>query len=72
MNLYDLSARVERLDHLPRGLAKEEVPIRQCNDPPAVPGTESLPDRDPGRPVRGRGRRVVLAKAGQLPILRSL
>ena len=33
MNLYDLSVRVERLDQLSRGLAKEETLIRQCNDP---------------------------------------
>jgi hypothetical protein len=33
MNLHDLSARVERLDQLSRGLTKETVLVRQCNDP---------------------------------------
>jgi hypothetical protein len=33
MNLYDFAVRVERLDELSLGLAKEEVLIRQCNDP---------------------------------------
>jgi hypothetical protein len=32
-NLSDLSARVERLDQLSRGLAKEEVLIRRGDDP---------------------------------------
>jgi hypothetical protein len=33
MNLTHLSARVERLDQLSRGLAKEAVLVRQCDDP---------------------------------------
>jgi hypothetical protein len=33
MNLSDLSARVERLDQLSRGLAKEVILIRQGDDP---------------------------------------
>jgi hypothetical protein len=32
MNLTDLSARVERLDQLSRGLAKEVILIREGND----------------------------------------
>jgi hypothetical protein len=32
MNLTDLEARVERLDQLSRGLAKEEILWKQCND----------------------------------------
>jgi hypothetical protein len=33
MNLADLSARVERLDQLSRGLAKEAILIRAGDDP---------------------------------------
>jgi hypothetical protein len=33
MNLADLSARVERLDQLSRGLAKEVILVRQGDDP---------------------------------------
>ena len=33
MNLSDLSARVERLDQLSRGLAKEVIMWKACNDP---------------------------------------
>jgi hypothetical protein len=33
MNLADLSARIERLDQLSRGLAKEAILIREGNDP---------------------------------------
>jgi hypothetical protein len=32
MNLQDIAARVQRLDKLSRGLAKEEVMVRQCHD----------------------------------------
>ena len=33
MNLTDLESRVERLDQLSRGLAKEEILWNECNDP---------------------------------------
>jgi hypothetical protein len=33
MNLNDLAARVKRLDQLSRGLAKEVVLWKPCNDP---------------------------------------
>ena len=33
MNLNDLEARVQRLDQLSRGLAKEEILWKDCNDP---------------------------------------
>ena len=33
MNLNDLEARVERLDQLSRGRAKEEILVKQGNDP---------------------------------------
>ena len=33
MNLVDLAARVRRLDELARGLAKEVVIWKACNDP---------------------------------------
>jgi hypothetical protein len=33
MTLHDIRARVVRLDALTRGLAKETVLVRECNDP---------------------------------------
>jgi hypothetical protein len=33
MNLTDLESRLERLDQLSRGLAKEEIIMKQGNDP---------------------------------------
>jgi hypothetical protein len=33
MTLQSIRARVVRLDELPRGLAKETVLVRECNDP---------------------------------------
>ena len=33
MNLIDLESRVQRLDQLSRGLAKEESLWKECNDP---------------------------------------
>ena len=33
MNLHDLESRVRRLDELSRGLAKEEILVKQGNDP---------------------------------------
>jgi hypothetical protein len=33
MTLHDLTARVRRLDKLSRGLAKEVVLWKECNDP---------------------------------------
>jgi hypothetical protein len=33
MNLHDIATRVKRLDQLSRGLAKEIVICKPCNDP---------------------------------------
>jgi hypothetical protein len=33
MTLRDLTARVRRLDEISRGLAKEVVLLKECNDP---------------------------------------
>jgi hypothetical protein len=71
MNLADISSPVERLDQLSRGLAKEEILIRQCNDPLLDLERKAYLTaiQDPLSGVEAA--RVTLAKAGQLPILRS-
>jgi hypothetical protein len=65
MNLNDVEARVKRLDQLSRGLAKEVVLWKPCNDP-----LLNRERQDYLAPIRQalsgvEGARVALAKARQ-------
>jgi hypothetical protein len=73
MTLRDLTARVRRLDELSRGLGKEVVLWKECNDPllylerRAYLGAiqDALGGVEEARIVRAKARRRVERESGQ-------
>jgi hypothetical protein len=65
MTLRDLTARVRRLDELSRGLAKEVVPWKECNDPLLYVERRASPGAIRDALAGVEEARVVLAKARQ-------
>jgi hypothetical protein len=65
MTLRDLTARVRRLDELSRGLAKEVVLWKECNDPLLCLERRAYLGAIPHAVAGVEAARVVLAKARQ-------
>jgi hypothetical protein len=65
MNLSDLERRVERLDQVSRGLAKEEIVMREGNDPLLYRERQDYLAAIRAAPAGVEGARVTLAKARQ-------
>ena len=65
MNLNDLESRVNRLDQLCRGLAKEEILWKECNDPLLYRERQDYLAAIRAALSGVEGARVTLAKARQ-------
>ena len=65
MNLHDLEARVQRLDQLSRGLPKEEILVKQGNDPLLYRERQDYLTAIRAALSRVEGARVTLAKVRQ-------
>ena len=65
INLADVTARVRRLDELTRGLAKEVVLWKECNDPLLYLERKAYLDAIQDALAGMESARVVLAKARQ-------